>query len=150
MRFTGRSVMRTVSVLFACIAVALLAGCGDGRPTRVPAGGRVLIDGKPLALGFVQVVPEGDRPATGKIGEDGRFSLTTFDENDGVVPGKHRVAVMAVEPIDGSSQRLHVPKKYNDPATSELQIEVTEPTDALEINLSWEGGAPFVEHFGKE
>jgi hypothetical protein len=133
-----------------CLIVCVVAGCGDGRPTRVPAGGRVMIDGKPLEYGFVQVVPQGDRPATGQIGPDGRFKLTTYDENDGVVPGKHKVAVISVEPLGGSSQRWHAPQKYTDTSTSGLEIEVTEPTEDLKINVSWEGGKPFVERFGQE
>jgi hypothetical protein len=137
-----------VGVLFA--AVFLAAGCGDGRPARVPASGRVLIDGEPLEYGFVQVVPEGDRAATGQLGPGGRFTLTTFDNDDGVVPGKHKVAVIATESIDASSQRWHAPKKYMSTETSELEIEVTEPTDSLEVNLTWDGGQPFVERFQEE
>lgn len=134
----------------AGLALLTALGCGEGRPERVPASGRVLIDGLPLEHGFVQVVPEGDRPATGQLGPGGRFTLTTFEENDGVVPGRHPAAVIAVESIDGTSQRWHAPKKYMSPETSELFIEVTEPTDALELNLSWDGGQPFIERFEQE
>lgn len=129
--------------------MAAVVGCDD-RPRRVAASGRVLIDGKPLEYGFVQVVPEGDRPAIGQLGPGGRFTLTTFDENDGVVPGTHPVAVIAMESIDAVSQRWHAPKKYMSHETSGLTITVEEPTDSLEINLSWEGGQPFVERFQQE
>jgi hypothetical protein len=43
-----------------------------------------------------------------------------------------------------------VPKKYGDSTTAGLEIEVNEPTDSLEINLTWDGGQPFVERFGQE
>lgn len=127
-----------------------LAGCGDGRPTRVPVAGKVLIDGQPLEHGFVQVIPAGDRAAVGTLGPGGAFRLTTYEPNDGCVPGNHAVAVIGMESIDGASQRWHAPKKYASPETSNLTVDIQEPTDSLEINLSWEGGAPFVERFQTE
>jgi len=51
-----------------------------------------------------------------------------------------------VEVLDGISQQWHAPKKYADPETSGLATTITGPTDSLRIELSWEGGAPFVEH----
>ncbi len=140
---------RLAAFVFPCILLLTATGCDD-RPRRVHASGRVLIDGQPLEHGFVQVVPAGDRPATGKLGPDGRFTLTTFDENDGVVPGTHPVAVIGTESIDGASQRWHAPRKYISPDTSGLTITVDEPSDSLEINLSWDGGKPFVERFYEE
>ena len=60
--------------LLACVAIAAgLCGCRDGRPTRVPVAGRVLIDGEPLGHGHVRFVPEGARPSGGLLDGDGRF-----------------------------------------------------------------------------
>jgi len=138
---------------FLCVPVSVLVvaalGCGDGRPERVAVTGQVLIDGKPLATGFVRVVPEGARPAYGEIGPDGRFTLTIFGERDGVVLGTHPVAVNAGQQLSETQTRWHAPKKYADPRTSGLTVTITGPTDALEpIKLSWEGGKPFVERTG--
>jgi hypothetical protein len=35
-------------------------------------------------------------------------------------------------------------------AESGLQVAITEPTDSLTIELTWNGGEPFVERFGEE
>jgi hypothetical protein len=126
-----------------------LVGCGDGRPKRVPVSGRVTIDGKPLPAGFIQVCPANQRVATGNIGPDGRFQLTTFDPNDGCVVGKHPVAVSGRE-VKGNALLWHAPKKYSNMDTSELQVEVTGPTDNVEINLTWDGGKPFKEYLDGE
>lgn len=146
--------MRSRQHLCFLIVVVLVStfagGCGDGRPKRVKVSGQVLIDGKPLEYGFVQVMPAGERAATGKIGPNGRFTLTTFDPDDGCVLGKHNVAVIATESINGSSQRWHAPKKYVDATKSDLQVEITEPTDSLVIELTWDGGKPFIEKFDAE
>ncbi len=122
-----------------------LPGCGDGRPRRVPVSGRVMIDGKPLAAGFVQVYPDTDRAAFGAIGPDGRFRLTTYDVNDGCVLGKHRLAVIGREDKSPGAVMWLAPKKYTDPRSSGLELEVTGPTDNVEIELAWEGGKPFLE-----
>lgn len=128
-----------------------LAGCGDGRPQRVPVSGQVLIDGKPLCQGAIRLVSENARPATGMIGPDGRFSLGTYERDDGCVPGQHQIVVVALEILDGSSQQWHAPKKYAQPATSGLNVEITEPTDSLLIELSWGGQrGPVVERFGSD
>ena len=128
--------------------VAAFAGCGDGRPDRVPVAGVVLIDGKPLQHGFIRLIPKDARPSGGQIGPDGRFQLTCFadETEDGSVEGTHQVTVTGLEVLDSTSQKWHVPKKYADPNTSGLTTTVTSPTDSLRIELSWEGGAPFVEH----
>ncbi|HPM79489.1 MAG TPA: hypothetical protein PLF81_02255 [Candidatus Anammoximicrobium sp.] len=110
----------------------------------------MLIDGQPLTHGFVQVIPKGNRAATGEIGADGRFSLTTFTPGDGCVPGRHPAAVIATESINATSQRWHAPKKYADVTRSGLEVNVEKATDNLEIQLSWNGGRPFVESFEAE
>ena len=121
------------------------AGCSDGRPDRITVSGRVLIDGEPLKTGIVQFVPEGARPSGGKIGEDGSFTLTCYDSDDGIVPGTHRVAVIAKEMVSESKAKWHAPPKYSDFRKSGLSFEITEPTDDLTIELNWDGGKPPVK-----
>ena len=41
------------------ILLLIVAGCDDGRPTRVAIAGTVLVDGKPLMVGDVKFVPQG-------------------------------------------------------------------------------------------
>lgn len=138
---------------FLGVSLLLVAGCGgDGRPERLPVSGVVVIDGEPLTHGFVQVTPTGQRAAHGKIGPDGTFQLTTFEENDGCVPGRHAVAIIATESINASSQRWHAPKKYMSNKTSGLEIDVKAdgPTDDVRIELTWDGGKPFVESWAGE
>jgi hypothetical protein len=129
----------------AVLLVGVFAGCGDGRPRRVPVSGQVLIDGKPLRCGYVRVLPEKSRAATGTIDKQGRFQLTTFDPGDGCVPGTHPVEVFAAEKAGPSAVRWLIPKDYQDEATSGLTVTIKEPTDSLVIKLSWKGGQPFVE-----
>lgn len=123
-----------------------MAGCGDGRPARVPVSGRVLIDGQPLKHGYVRFTPGNSRASTGQLDSDGRFTLACFEPGDGAVLGTHKVSVMSQEPIGQESIKWHVPKKYADPETSHLTQEITKPTDTIVINLTWDGqSGPFME-----
>ncbi len=138
--------------LFLPVLLAIsLCGCGDGRPERVPLSGVVLIDGEPLTHGFIQVMPENARAAQSPLDSEGRFQLSTFDEQDGVVPGTHKVAVIAVESLSAVEQKWHAPKKYMDPDESGLTITVPEDSsEPVTLNLSWDGAQPFVEKFEAE
>jgi hypothetical protein len=110
--------------------------------------GTVLIDGKPLAGGFVYVYPADNRPAIGEINSEGKFRLTTFDENDGCVLGTHPLAVIANKSISPTRMKWLAPKKYADVATTDQKITIDRPVDDLVIELTWAGGKPFVEVIG--
>lgn len=123
----------------------LLPGCGDGRPKRVPVSGVVLIDGKPVTHGFIRFHPPG-RPATGALDDQGRFTLTCFGDDDGVMPGTHPVSVTAFESLSSNKgTRWHAPKMYTLPKTSGITKTVEGPTESMVIELTWDGGKPFVE-----
>jgi hypothetical protein len=131
-------------VIIAC-CLAFCAGCGDGRPRRVPVSGTVLIDGQPLAHGSIQFISDSTRPAGGSLDSEGRFVLSCYEVGDGAITGKYQVAVAGKEYISETRSRWHAPKKYASPRTSGLEVEISEPTDDLKIELTWDGGQPFVE-----
>jgi hypothetical protein len=126
--------------IFSAVALLFFSGCDDGRPTRVPIAGSVLVDGKPLTVGDVKFVPQGARPSSGKIDASGRFRLTCYDGGDGAVLGKHRVQVSASE-IKGDEVRWHAPIKYANFRTSDMTFEVSEATESLVIELKSDGSA---------
>jgi len=127
-----------VGVALAAVFLAL-AGCGDGGPKIVPVSGTVTIDGQPLAYGHVQVIPDGWRPASGRIGGDGHFTLTTTVANDGCAVGTHPVAVLAGESLTPDTMKWHAPQKYADAKTSGLTVTITGPTNDLKIELKSDG-----------
>src|SRR5262245_42539338 len=79
----------------AAAACGLLAGCGGPSYPTAPVSGRVTCDGKPVPGAEVEFQPidapaETGRPAgnpgspsAGRVGEDGRFSLTVVGANAG-------------------------------------------------------------------
>lgn len=133
------------AVVILC-AVGMLAGCDDGKPKRVPVSGTVLIDGMPLTTGTVRMYPaSGGRPASGQIGPDGGFTITTFQPNDGAVVGNNKVEIQSVEALSDTKLKWHAPKKYATADTSGLTITIEKPTNDLELSITWDGGKPFIE-----
>lgn len=140
----ARSSWLYVAIVLSCALFSSI-GCGDGRPRRVPVSGRVLIDGEPLAYGYIRFVPSGARASSAELNERGEFTLTCYQSEDGVVPGLHRVEVNAGETLSSTRVFWHAPKKYAQYRTSGLTQEIDNSTDSLVIELSWNGGEPFVE-----
>jgi hypothetical protein len=144
-RWRARLIMRH-GYLFLIIVLVTVSGCGDGRPMRVPVSGTVLIDGQPLSRGNIKFVPENGRPSAGKIGQDGRFTLTCYDGADGAILGKHRVQVAANRGISESKIEWFAPQKYADFRTSEIEVEISQPIDDLKIELKSDGKKlPYIE-----
>lgn len=132
----------------ATVMLALMAAdCGRGV-VLVPVSGRVDVDGKPLTTGRIMVVPDQGRPATANLGPDGRFSLSTFTADDGVVAGRHRVEVVAFEPVGADQRRWLVPRRIGNVATSDVVLEVTAPTTDAVISISTGGEKLEVERVG--
>jgi hypothetical protein len=141
-----RVVSPALVVSAALVAASLvLVGCSDDGPQIVPVSGIVMIDGKPLTYGHVQVLPSGWRPASGRIGEDGRFTLTTTEPNDGCPVGTHPVAILASESITPETMKWHAPEKYADATTSNLTVTITGPTSDLKLELQSDGATQPVE-----
>jgi hypothetical protein len=122
---------RGVSALLMASVTLGLTGCGGnsdpGAVPAVPAAGTVTYKGQPVAKGTIQLVPEKGRPASGTI-EGGRFTLSTYGEGDGAIPGKHKVAVIATEEVprkQGEPRTKYlVPEKYASPDSAGVEIEV--------------------------
>lgn len=128
--------MTTARWTALCLTVAIVCGCNDGKPERVPVSGVVLVDGNPLTQGTITVYPTGARPSLGKIGADGHFELMSYKPGDGVVLGTHAVSISAEELVGEEKIKWHAPKKYANPRTSGLSITVTESRDDVKIELT--------------
>ncbi len=116
----------------ALIALLLLAaaGCG-GDPdlvSAVPAAGTVNYKGKPVDRGTIRFVPDKGLPAGAPI-QNGRFTMTTYNEGDGAIPGPHKVEVISFLESPGKdggepTQRYLVPEKYTTAENSGLTVDV--------------------------
>jgi arylsulfatase A-like enzyme len=94
----------------------------QGPEDVVPVTGIITLDGQPLAGAHVVFFPSSGRPAVGVTDDSGRFTLSTYEETDGALPGRHNVAIQfdATRP----DRRLIVPAKYSNPETSGFRVQV--------------------------
>lgn len=124
------------------IPLGFLAGCGgeSGGARAVPAAGTVLHKGKPVESGSIQFVPAEGRAASGAI-ENGKFTLSTYADGDGAIPGTHQVAVSSTKQgtkiKNGEPEIIFlVPEVYSNPMTSDTVTTVPpEGKTDIEINL---------------
>src|SRR5262245_30116436 len=104
--------------------IPLTVGCESKPPALVPVAGRVTFAGATVVRGVIVFSPDADGGthgscATGEIGPDGRYALTT-NGLPGAVPGWHRVTVAGLDSTSGP----RLPDRFRDPNLSKLRVEV--------------------------
>jgi hypothetical protein len=130
----------------AAMFVVSQLGCGEPRIATYPVAGGVKFDtGEAVSLGMVEFRPVGGGPiARGKLDQFGRFTLRTFEADDGAVAGKHRVVVVQHLPPQSSAaspdehaehESMLVAPEFASYETSGLSAEI-EPQDRNEISLT--------------
>jgi hypothetical protein len=145
----------------ACnLALVFILGCSDneGLGRRYPVHGRVMYRSQPLKIGRITFYPIDTagtaRDATGTI-QDGYYTLSTIGGDDGALPGRFRVAIVAksaepstIQPIVPGGAARHsdvikaarrakdlIPAKYMSPRLSPLIREVKAETNRFDFEL---------------
>jgi hypothetical protein len=146
---------------YSSVAIALAAfmtsGCGGqdrwqaGRPTVVESAGAITHGGKPLANAVITLLPvAGSHSAYARSDADGKFTLTTFDANDGAVAGDYKVTVTCIvvenEPNPKDPEHLPplhhaeyslIPEDYGSEDKTPLTLTIPETgSDELALTLS--------------
>ncbi|NQT18001.1 MAG: sulfatase-like hydrolase/transferase [Planctomycetes bacterium] len=110
------------------------------RPKTTPVTGVLMLDGFPVAGATVTFSPmpagaSRGHAAYGVTDAVGRFKLATFVPVDGAAPGRYMVAV-ALEARDERGEVTSlVPKRYADPRTSELTVQVAAGDNRFDFHL---------------
>ena len=142
-------------LVFVCVFLPLLlTGCGSSKTGSVT--GTVTLDGSPVAKAGVAFRPQdGGRMSTGETNEQGQFTLTCYERNDGAIPGIHDVTVTKFEepkldlPDDADSldaafaaskaprpkRKWLVPEKFSDKSTSGLTFTVERGSNTANFDL---------------
>lgn len=123
--------------IFSFLAISLLGCGGSGNPVA-PVQGVVTLDGKPVTDMVVTFTPvkrktasvgdenEPGKSATGNTDSEGKFTLSTYERNDGALVGEHMVSVFGSGPDPTPPGNL--PKDYT--------LEVKSGSNDFEIKLT--------------
>ena len=121
-------------------------GCGPSRPETVRVSGVVTIDGKaPAGPGLLYFHPieaaKGfpTRPGNGAFDTTGRYTVKSFVEGDGLMPGRYQVSVECWEsPPDmaGPPAKSRIAARYQSARSSGVEEVLIEPgSSPREINF---------------
>jgi hypothetical protein len=147
-------------ILMTSMSLLATVGCSSNngqRPKVVRAGGVVHFNGQPLADAHVTFTNTTDKvSAYARTDANGKFTLTTFEQGDGAVPGLQQISVSKVEMIGHADptvdrttttekvadpqRRWLIPEHYGSPTTSGLTAEIAESGNK-EIVLELKGDA---------
>lgn len=147
---TMLSLMKSpIFLIWISLLLFSLAGCGPERLTTSSTSGKATFDGKPVTKGTIVLTPVEDngeprkgKSAVGTLDSSGYFVLTTYEENDGAILGKHRVSYSP--PEDGESEEgepASFPEGAEEPVSRassqktgiEFQLGVSESNAVVEI-----------------
>jgi len=112
--------IRYLVVSAVLLGLAVHSGCGNsGTAQTARVDGTVTLDGAPLPNAKVGFNPApgsktAGRLAMGTADGSGKFSLSSFNKNDGAMPGSYIVTVIG----DG------VPEKYTSQDKTDLKVTV--------------------------
>jgi len=156
--------LRPVGVTVVCFLVVLESGCGRsvGKEKPVAAAGMLTWeDGKPVTEASVLFLPDDPKGkgASGLTGKDGSFTLTTFNQDDGALPGDYKIIVTKGSPSgrqgekpndidptklmkeflekskEAKAQKGLVPEIYTNPKTSPLKWRVEAGGPKIHLKL---------------
>lgn len=140
--------------LLACLASLGLfpgVGCHRSGVSTVPVHGKITLAGGPwprpgvLRFLHVQAAPGMPlRPTLVPFDANGSFRARSYNDIDGLIPGKYQISVDCWEvppkmdsPVPPKSA---VPVKYQSPATSGLEVTVEPNQRNIELNFDIPAG----------
>ena len=124
-----RTILGLTAGALTCLAIAACSTPDPNATPAVPAAGTIKYKGQPIETGTIQFIPAKGRAANGKI-EAGQFSLTTYKDGDGAIPGLHAVAVFATKEVAAkkagqeASAVSIIPERYSAAGSSGLSVEI--------------------------
>ncbi len=134
-----------ISRMFFLVAFCFSAclGCGSGEPfdylpvegiltyedgTPIPADG-IVLEFKTLDVGPNE--ESHPRPGSSKLNKQGEFTCaTSYKYGDGLVPGKHKVAIYYATDDRGN---LLIPKEYSHMTTTPLTVDTEETPFKIKV-----------------
>jgi len=131
---------RPAAAVATALLLALVCGCG---PKDHPVGGKLTLDGEPLAEADIWFIPEDKEasPAFGKSDAEGNYTLRQTMAVEGLRPGKYWVQITTFfEGIPEHEPPIpeRIPGGYN--VNSELTAQLERGGEnSFDFDLNWQG-----------
>ena len=125
-------------LLLGAAAAAACAGCGDDWQAEThPARGRVTVNGQPPAGAIVELHSAGGKPDVRNsrpwavVGDDGSYTLTTYEKGDGAPAGSYKVVVRWPPDVSQPSLADRLGGAFSTPQRSRWTVTVAEGENEL-------------------
>jgi hypothetical protein len=122
-----------------CLVATLGCPAANNLPATVTAEGVVTLDGQPVENATVVCISETTTySAAGVTDKNGKFSLKSFEEKPGAVPGDYRIEITKTV-VEGKGEKSGeavvniqhgLPKKYSTFSTSGLSLTIPDKGDS--------------------
>jgi len=135
------------STLGVCLLSLLQSGCSGepAKPAVYPVTGVVTQGGKPVEGARVLFVPDDQKlqPASAITDKDGKYSVTTFAQNDGAQPGSYKIKVLKYEggaapPAAGGQEQRFISYEDEQKAYKEESKPAPAPKNVLPKKYEYE------------
>ncbi|MBA2115072.1 carboxypeptidase regulatory-like domain-containing protein [Bremerella alba] len=127
-------------LVFLGAAVMTAVGCGGEKYDNLgEVSGTITLDGEPLKHAVITFQPKGGRPAYGKTGEDGKYTMRYTGSQAGATVGMNSVTITnGGEKRDEESgkvwfQKEEVPSKYNSKTTLDYDVQPGQQTHDFKL-----------------
>lgn len=135
--------MRDQRVKSNCLKIVLLAacaciGCGGNGVRMGYVEGSVTLDGQPVKEAVIRFTSKEQRGARGRVVDGEIVELTTFEVNDGVPVGDHRVTVQESYrgmPAGSPNPAVRLPKQYSNVVWTPLTATVERGSNEFTFEL---------------
>lgn len=130
--------------MLCVMAAALLAGCSPTlppKPQTFPVHGTVTLGGQPVHGGRVFFEPvdfaTGAIPGRGQLDKDGKYTMSAFVDQEGMVPGEFKVYFEDdMRPAKAlGAEPTKYPEKYRKADESDLKVAVKAEDNTIDIKL---------------
>jgi hypothetical protein len=134
----------SAAILLCPLVVASSVGCNKGKSHVAVAvhsvQGTLKVKGQPAYGAFVSLVPktavEGVPTPRAMVNQDGTFTVSTFDGNDGAPEGDYVLTAQWSKPVKQGNEYVQGPSliapKFSSPQTSDIKIHVAAGENQLQ------------------
>jgi hypothetical protein len=134
---------RKLAAALVLAAIGILPGLGCGKAeSRVPVHpvlGAIQFRGQPTNGAFISLHPknatEGVLNPRAMVAQDGSFTVSTYDGNDGAPEGDYIVTVQWYKPVKQGNDLVGgpnvLPAKYASPRTSDVVVHIAQGENRL-------------------